>query len=357
MLCAEIGKLAENIGARLILDISMAMRHAPLRGTYLMKPSIHELSVMLGCAVESVAETVAAARSLISDGRTEVVVVSLGSEGALLVTDTLAEHFEALEVPAKSAVGAGDSMVGAIVLALEQGWSLTDAVRYGVAAGTATIMTPGTELCYRSDVERLFAEMGELRVSDAAAAPEHDVGAVGVPLYAIKGVTKVYRSGEVTIEALRGVDATLYEGELAVMLGPSGSGKSTLLNILGGLDRATSGDVAFRGEELTRFSDRELTLYRRDHVGFVFQFYNLVPSLTARENVALVTEIARRPDEAGGRARPRRAQGPHLAFPRAAFRRRTAARGDCARDRQAARNPALRRADGRARFKDRRAGA
>ena len=160
VLCAEIGKLAEKIGARLILDISMAMRHAPLRGTYLMKPSIHELSVMLGCAIESVAETIAAARSLIAGGRTEVVVVSLGAEGALLVTDALAEHFEALEVPAKSAVGAGDSMVGAIVLALEQGWSLTDAVRYGVAAGTATIMTPGTELCYRSDVERLFAEMG-----------------------------------------------------------------------------------------------------------------------------------------------------------------------------------------------------
>jgi putative ABC transport system ATP-binding protein len=117
----------------------------------------------------------------------------------------------------------------------------------------------------------------------------------GAPLFDISGVTKVYRSGEVAIQALRGVDATLYEGELAVMLGPSGSGKSTLLNILGGLDTATAGSVSFRGEELTMLSDRELTLYRRDHVGFVFQFYNLVPSLTARENVALVTEIARRP--------------------------------------------------------------
>ncbi len=160
VLCAEIGKLAERIGARLILDISMAMRHAPLRGTYLMKPSIHELSVMLGRTIESRDETIDAAHALVASGRTEVVVVSLGSEGALLVTDGLAEHFETLEVPAKSAVGAGDTMVGAIVFALDKGWSLTEAVRFGVAAGTATIMTPGTELCHRGDVERLFEEMG-----------------------------------------------------------------------------------------------------------------------------------------------------------------------------------------------------
>ncbi len=115
------------------------------------------------------------------------------------------------------------------------------------------------------------------------------------PLFTVSGLTKVYQTGDVTVHALRGVDAVLYESELAVMLGPSGSGKSTLLNILGGLDSASSGSVRFRDEELTRFSDRELTLYRRDHVGFVFQFYNLVPSLTAKENVALVTEIARHP--------------------------------------------------------------
>jgi putative ABC transport system ATP-binding protein len=115
------------------------------------------------------------------------------------------------------------------------------------------------------------------------------------PLFTVSSVTKVYRTGDVTVHALRGMDALLYEGELAVMLGPSGSGKSTLLNILGGLDSATEGSVRFRDEELTAFSDRELTRYRRDHVGFVFQFYNLVPSLTARENVALVTEIAKRP--------------------------------------------------------------
>jgi putative ABC transport system ATP-binding protein len=124
---------------------------------------------------------------------------------------------------------------------------------------------------------------------------EKSVRAAHAPLFSISGVSKVYQSGDVAVHALRGVDATLYEGELAVMLGPSGSGKSTLLNILGGLDTATSGSIHFRDEELTKLSDRKLTLYRRDHVGFVFQFYNLVPSLTARENVALVTEIAKKP--------------------------------------------------------------
>ena len=118
-------------------------------------------------------------------------------------------------------------------------------------------------------------------------------------IFEIAGLTKVYRTGEVEVHALRGIDAELYEGELAVLLGPSGSGKSTLLNILGGLDVPTAGRVAFRGEDLAGFSERELTRYRRDHVGFVFQFYNLIPSLTARENVALVTEIARRPMDPG----------------------------------------------------------
>jgi putative ABC transport system ATP-binding protein len=109
----------------------------------------------------------------------------------------------------------------------------------------------------------------------------------------------VYRTGDVEVQALRGINLTLYLGELAIMLGPSGSGKSTLLNILGGLDTATAGAVRFHGRELTKFSDRELTLYRRHHVGFVFQFYNLIPSLTALENVALVTEIATNPIEPG----------------------------------------------------------
>jgi putative ABC transport system ATP-binding protein len=118
---------------------------------------------------------------------------------------------------------------------------------------------------------------------------------MAISLFEIRDLTKTYRSGEVTIHALRGVDADLYVGELAVMLGPSGSGKSTFLNIIGGLDTASKGSIRFAGEELTQFSERQLTLYRRDHVGFVFQFYNLVPSLTAKENVALVTEIARNP--------------------------------------------------------------
>jgi putative ABC transport system ATP-binding protein len=111
----------------------------------------------------------------------------------------------------------------------------------------------------------------------------------------VHGLTKVYRSGEVEVHALRGVDLDLYTGELVVLLGPSGSGKSTLLNILGGLDAATSGEAWFEDHDLTRVSDRELTRYRREHVGFVFQFYNLIPSLTALENVRLVTEIATEP--------------------------------------------------------------
>jgi putative ABC transport system ATP-binding protein len=115
------------------------------------------------------------------------------------------------------------------------------------------------------------------------------------PIFEISGLTKIYGSGEVEVRALNGVDMTLYEGEMAVLLGPSGSGKSTLLNIVGGLDQATSGKVLFDGRSLTALNERELTRYRREHVGFVFQFYNLIPSLTARENVALVTEIARAP--------------------------------------------------------------
>ncbi len=114
-------------------------------------------------------------------------------------------------------------------------------------------------------------------------------------VFQARALTKTYDMGEVQVHALRGIDLDLYEGELVVLLGPSGSGKSTLLNILGGLDAATSGTVVYRGKELTAASDRELTEYRRYFVGFVFQFYNLIPSLTARENVAVVTEIAREP--------------------------------------------------------------
>lgn len=107
-----------------------------------------------------------------------------------------------------------------------------------------------------------------------------------------RGLTKVYRTGEVEIHALRGANFDLCPGELVVLLGPSGSGKSTLLNILGGLDTPTDGEVRFRDHDLTNAEEGELTKFRREHVGFVFQFYNLIPSLTARENVALVTEIS-----------------------------------------------------------------
>jgi putative ABC transport system ATP-binding protein len=115
------------------------------------------------------------------------------------------------------------------------------------------------------------------------------------PVFQARGLAKVYHVGEVDVHALRGVDLTLGESEFVVLLGPSGSGKSTLLNILGGLDVPSAGRVLYRGRDLTAVEEAELTLYRRRHVGFVFQFYNLIPSLTARENVALVTEISRAP--------------------------------------------------------------
>jgi putative ABC transport system ATP-binding protein len=115
------------------------------------------------------------------------------------------------------------------------------------------------------------------------------------PIFEARGLTKVYQMGEVRVQALRGVDLDLYHGEFVVLLGPSGSGKSTLLNILGGLDTPTAGTVRYNGSDLRLDDDASMTQYRRTHVGFVFQFYNLIPSLTARENVALVTEIAEQP--------------------------------------------------------------
>ncbi len=118
---------------------------------------------------------------------------------------------------------------------------------------------------------------------------------LGEAVFHARGLTKVYWQGDVKVQALRGIDMDLVEGELVVMLGASGSGKSTLLNILGGLDVPTSGEVTYRDIDIAGANDRELTRYRRNHVGFVFQFYNLIPSLTARENVAAVTEIAHNP--------------------------------------------------------------
>jgi putative ABC transport system ATP-binding protein len=114
-------------------------------------------------------------------------------------------------------------------------------------------------------------------------------------VFIARGLTKVYRMGETEIHALRGVDLEIAAGEFIVLLGPSGSGKSTLLNILGGLDTPTSGEILFKEELLSKADEAALTRYRREHVGFVFQFYNLIPSLTARENVALVTDIAAQP--------------------------------------------------------------
>ena len=123
-----------------------------------------------------------------------------------------------------------------------------------------------------------------------------DAAANGRPVvFQARGLTKVYHMGEVDVTALRGIDLSMRQGEFVVFLGPSGSGKSTLLNILGGLDVPSAGEVRFRDHDLTQDDDAKLTQYRRDHVGFVFQFYNLIPSLTALENVALVADIAADP--------------------------------------------------------------
>ncbi len=132
----------------------------------------------------------------------------------------------------------------------------------------------------------------ELMIAPAAETLDRSPGE---PALRTEELTKVYRTGDVEVWALRGVNLDLHMSELVVLLGPSGSGKSTLLNIVGGLDTPSSGKVFFGGFELTAFDEDALTDYRRKHVGFVFQFYNLIPSLTARENVALVTDIAPNP--------------------------------------------------------------
>jgi putative ABC transport system ATP-binding protein len=129
----------------------------------------------------------------------------------------------------------------------------------------------------------------------AIEAPLAESAVAGRVVFVARNLTKVYRMGEFEVHALRGIDLELYEGEFVVLLGPSGSGKSTLLNILGGLDVPTGGTVQYLHHDLTACGDAELTRYRREHVGFVFQFYNLMPSLTARENVELVTDIAEHP--------------------------------------------------------------
>jgi putative ABC transport system ATP-binding protein len=175
------------------------------------------------------------------------------------------------------------------------------------------------------------------------------------PVLVARQLRKVYQTGEVEVVALADVSLTVAAGEFIVLLGASGSGKSTLLNILGGLDVPTRGTLQFRGQRLDGAGEAALTAYRRAHVGFVFQFYNLIPSLTARENVALVTDIAARPD-----GRPMR-RWRWLAWKTARRSlsvatlswRRTAARGDCPCRRQATRRAVLRRADRRAGRADR----
>jgi len=118
-------------------------------------------------------------------------------------------------------------------------------------------------------------------------------------IFQVRALSKDYQMGEVVVSALRKVDQELHRGELLVIQGPSGSGKSTLMNIIGGIDTPTGGTVLFEGEDLGRYSERQLTWYRRHHIGFVFQFYNLIPNLTARENVEMATEISREPMDAG----------------------------------------------------------
>lgn len=143
------------------------------------------------------------------------------------------------------------------------------------------------------NVRSVFAETNSQQGAVVEKAIEDGENQEAV--FQIHNVSKIYRMGEVEVHALQNVSLELYRGELAVLLGASGSGKSTLLNIIGGLDTPTSGEVMFRDHNLTKATDTELTEFRRDHVGFVFQFYNLIPSLTALENVELITEIAAHP--------------------------------------------------------------
>jgi putative ABC transport system ATP-binding protein len=155
------------------------------------------------------------------------------------------------------------------------------------------------QLTVRSEIETMNGNVETTRTKfmEASEPPSHTTAERNrkEKVFAVRGLTKVYGSGTAEVRALTGVDLDLYAGELVVLLGPSGSGKTTLLNNLGGLDVPTAGELRYRDVDLTRANEAELTLYRRNTVGFVFQFYNLIPSLTARENVGLITEIARDP--------------------------------------------------------------
>jgi len=157
---ARMARLAIKLDAKFFLDTSgAALEQAGREGVYLVKPNLRELSELAGRELRSEQDQIAAGRKMISERRAEVVVLSLGASGARLITAEHAEHFPALDVPIRSAVGAGDSMLGGIVLALARGEVLRNAVRYGMAAGAAALMTEGTELCRREDTERLYQTM------------------------------------------------------------------------------------------------------------------------------------------------------------------------------------------------------
>ena len=167
-------------------------------------------------------------------------------------------------------------------------WTLSEPAPYGWPTPARNPAPPVALHVLTAIDGNLPVTVGLQSLSDASTASATRV-------FSARGITKVYAMGEVRVEALRGVDFDLWPGEFVVLLGPSGSGKSTLLNILGGLDVPTSGEVIYTGRNLTTADEATLTAYRRTHVGFVFQFYNLIPSLTARENVALVTELVDHP--------------------------------------------------------------
>jgi len=155
-----VAKTARALGARPILDTSgAALREARAAGWYLLKPNLRELQQLAGRTLETDPERIEAARGFIKQGWCEGIVLSMGAAGALLVTAEETLHVRSPTVPIESRVGAGDSMVGGLVLALSRGWPLPDAVRFGVAAGAAAVMTPGTELCRRTDTERLYEQL------------------------------------------------------------------------------------------------------------------------------------------------------------------------------------------------------
>ena len=190
------------------------------------------------------------------------------------------------------------------------------------------------------------------------AVRDQSQGGVAVPAYAAvegRDLTRVYGEGETAVEALRGVDIDVRSGELVAVMGPSGSGKSTLMHILAGLDKPTSGTVMIAGTEITRLDDSQLTLLRRQHIGFVFQFFNLLPMLNAEENVVLPLSIAgEKPDKRLARLAPG-ADGPRRPAQPPAVRalgRPAAARRDRPLARHAADDPLRRRADGQPRLED-----